>query len=298
MIVVFGSINLDLVARGARIPAPGETLAGDSFTAVPGGKGANQALAARQAGAQVAMYGAVGSDAFAQAALANLAADGVDLTGVVRVAGATGVALINVDARGENAITVVAGANAEARATRVPATGLSERTTVLMQLETPLREVAVLARRARAAGARVVLNAAPAAALPDALLRDVDVLVVNEGEAAACAAPLGLATDPAGFARGAHERFRTVAIVTLGAEGALTHAGDTILHERPPAVDVVDTTGAGDAFCGSLVAALDRGEGLRSALAAAVHAGALACTHRGAQRVARASGKSSPQRLE
>ena len=136
MVVVFGSINLDLVARVPRIPAPGETVAGLAFTTAPGGKGANQALAARQAGAQVALYGAVGRDAFADAALANLVADRVNLDGVARVSGATGVALISVDAQGENAIAVVAGANGLARADQVPAEALHEGTTVLMQLET------------------------------------------------------------------------------------------------------------------------------------------------------------------
>ena len=165
MVVVFGSINLDLAARVASIPRPGETLLGTSFLTAPGGKGANQALAARRAGASVAMFGAVGRDAFAGHALANLATCGVDLSGVAPVDASTGVALITVDARGENAITVVAGANAHARASQVPEDCLSPNSTLLMQLEVPVGEVAALARRARARGMRVVLNGAPAAAL-------------------------------------------------------------------------------------------------------------------------------------
>ncbi|MCC6193539.1 MAG: ribokinase [Burkholderiales bacterium] len=293
MIVVFGSINLDLVARVPRIPAPGETVAGLSFATAPGGKGANQALAARQTGADVALYGAVGSDAFADAALANLAAEGVNLGGVVRVSDATGIALISVDAHGENAIAVVPGANVVARAEQVPAEALREGTTLLMQLETRMEEVVALAQRARARRARVVLNAAPAAALPEALLRNVDVLVVNESEAAACAAPLGLAYTPEDFALQIHARFGAVAVVTLGARGALACIGGDTVRATPPDIDVVDTTGAGDAFCGSLAAALDRGEPPRAALPAAVHAGALACTYPGAQRVAR-PGKGDP----
>ena len=165
MVVVFGSINLDLVARVARIPAPGETLSGSMFFTTPGGKGANQALAARRAGADVALYGAVGRDHFASAALANLAAAGVRLEGVTQVEAATGIALIHVDDRGENAITVVPGANALARAEHVPDHRLAPGNSLLLQLEVPVPEVEALAMRAHRAGARVVLNAAPAAPL-------------------------------------------------------------------------------------------------------------------------------------
>src|SRR5258706_987928 len=182
MVVVCGSINLDLVAHVDRMPAPGETLAGHAFSAVPGGKGANQALAASRAGAQVKMFGAVGRDAFATNALANLAASGVDLSGVVAVDAPTGIALIHVDARGENAITVIAGANGQARAAQVPDAVLGPESTLLLQLEVPIAEIAALVKRK--SGARVILNAAPAAALPDELLHRVDVLIVNESEAA------------------------------------------------------------------------------------------------------------------
>jgi ribokinase len=298
MIVVFGSINLDLVARAPHLPKPGETVAGATFATAPGGKGANQALAARQAGADVALFGAVGDDGFADIALANLAAQGVNLAGVARVGGATGVALITVADGGENAITVVPGANGHARAVQVPATVLREGTTLLLQLETPLSEVTALAARARRAGARVILNAAPAMALGEDLVRACDVLVVNEVEAAACAAPLGLPLAHEGFIAGVRERFGPRAVVTLGARGALATVDDALLQVAPPAIDVVDSTGAGDAFCGSLAAALDRGETLRAALEAAVRAGALACTHHGAQRVVHASKVPTSQRLE
>jgi len=268
MVIVFGSINLDLVARAPAIPRPGETLLGTSFATAPGGKGANQALAARAAGAQVAMFGAVGSDAFAGPALANLEAWSVDLGGVARVDGSTGVALINVDARGENAITVVPGANARAAAAQVPDRVLVPGNTLLMQLETPMGEVAALAQRARQRGARVVLNGAPAAPLPPALLASVDFLVVNEHEAVVCA---GVQSD-AGI------------VLTLGALGARLDWDGRQHSETPPAVTVVDTTGAGDALCGAFAAALDRGAAPPEALRAGVHAGALACTHEGAQR--------------
>ena len=213
MVVVFGSINLDLVARVARIPAPGETVAGSSFATAPGGKGANQALAARQAGAD-------GPDVRRRRRRRVRGAGAREPARGRRRPGrrgrpstrSTGVALIGVDDDGENAIVVIPGANAHARAAQVPDTLLAASTTVLMQLETPLPEVAALAARARRAGARTVLNAAPAAALPDALLRDVDVLLVNEHEAALVAAAAGVPAAPGRVRRSAggarHDRGR------------------------------------------------------------------------------------------
>lgn len=281
MVVVFGSINLDLVAQVARIPAPGETLAGHSFSMVPGGKGANQALAASRAGAQVKMFGAVGRDAFAANALANLEASGVDLVGVVSVDTPTGVALIHVDARGENAITVIAGANGEARAAQVPDDVLGPATTLVLQLEVPLAEITQLARHAR--GARVILNAAPAATLPDDLLRRVDILIVNETEAAGVGAEHGLPTTPDQFAEAAAARYQCMVIVTLGPRGAIAVHGDERVAVAAPPTAVVDTTGAGDALVGAFAAGLDRGALLRQALAEGVAAGSLACAGRGAQ---------------
>jgi ribokinase len=283
MVVVFGSINVDLVARVARIPAPGETVAGASFVTAPGGKGANQALAARQAGAVVHMLGAVGADAFAPQALANLRAAGVDLGGIATVAAPTGVALIAVDDAGENAIVVVPGANAHTQAAQVVDAMLSPATTVLVQLETPRAEVTALAARARRAGARTVLNAAPASALPDTLLGDLDVLLVNEHEAAIVADAAGISGEPAAFVAAMAAR-GTAAVVTLGARGAIAHVNGALLHLPAPPVDVVDTTGAGDAFAGSFAAALDSGRGMVAAIAAGLEAGSAACTWRGAQR--------------
>jgi ribokinase len=268
VVIVFGSINLDLVARAPAIPRPGETFLGTAFATAPGGKGANQALAARLAGAQVAMAGAVGRDAFADAALVNVDASGIDLRWLARVEAPTGVALINVDANGENAITVVPGANAHAVASQVPDEALSPGNTLLMQLEVPLAEVAALARRATARGMRVVLNGAPAAPLSSDLLADLDFLVVNEHEAAVCL--------------GQHATANV--ILTLGARGATMDWNGTHVRESPPAVDVLDTTGAGDALCGAFAAALDRGLSPPDALREGVHAGARACTFEGAQR--------------
>lgn len=281
MIIVFGSVNLDLVARVPRMPQPGETLSGSTFAMFPGGKGSNQALAARRAGARVAMYGAVGRDAFAEPALARLAAAGVALEGVARVDAPTGVALIHVDARGENAITVVAGANGRATAASVPAAELSGTTTLLLQLEVPLAEVSALA--ATASKARVVLNAAPAQPLPAALLDLLDVLIVNEHEAAAIGSALDLPTAAEAFAGALLQRHSCATVVTLGAAGALAATGEGFYRVAAPPTEVIDTTGAGDAFCGALAAALDRGSAWPRALAEAIAAGSLACRHAGAQ---------------
>jgi len=281
VVVVFGSSNLDLVARVPRLPVPGETLLGTAFAMTPGGKGANQALAARRAGAEVKLYAHVGTDALAGAALALLRGSGIDLAGVRPVPGATGVALIHVDVHGENAITVVPGANGAVRASMVPDAALVPGNTLVMQLEVSLPEVAILARRARPRGVRVLLNAAPAATLPAGLLHDVDVLLVNDTEAGALARDLGV-----DGVKGLCERLAAtecVLIVTRGADGVLYAAGGEITERVAPRVQVVDTVGAGDAFAGALAAALDRGADIDRAISEALAAGALACTRPGAQ---------------
>jgi ribokinase len=283
VILVFGSVNLDLVARVHRLPRPGETLSGESFAALPGGKGANQALAARRAGAVVALAGAVGDDAFAAQALAGLAQAGVDLAAVHAVAAPTGIALVHVDAAGQNAITAVAGANARADPRSVTDAALAPVTTLLVQLEVPLDAVTAMIGRARAVGARIIVNAAPARALPASLLASIDVLVVNEIEAAMLAGPLGLHAMPEAFAPAMLRRFGCATVVTLGAQGALAATEGRIVRIAAPAIAVVDTTGAGDAFTGAFAAALDHGVAWPRALAEGVAAGSLACAAAGAQ---------------
>ena len=283
MIVVFGSINADLVARVARLPRAGETLHGDAFAVVPGGKGANQALAARRAGAAVLLAGATGDDVFRAPALAGLAAAGVDLSRVRTVGASTGVALIHVDAEGRNAITVIAGANALADPDVVDGAVLGERSTLVLQFEVPVPAATALAQRARARGTRVLLNAAPANPLPATLATALDVLVVNEHEARVLATDTGLPDAPAAFAAAWHRRHGTAVVVTLGAAGVVAAADGRMHAVAAPEVEVVDTTGAGDAFVGTLAAALDRGLDWPGALAAATAAGALACTALGAQ---------------
>ena len=202
MVVVFGSINLDLVSRVERFPAPGQTLTGSAFATFPGGKGANQALAAARAGADVRLYGAVGRDLFADRALELLAAGNVDLTGVAHVDGATGCATIMVDAQGQNCIVVVPGANAHVDPSRVPDAVLAPETVVVLQQEVPAAANEVLIRRARNKGSRIVLNAAPARPCSVELLRMVDVLIVNQDEAAALGAQFGWPVAAEAFARG------------------------------------------------------------------------------------------------
>jgi ribokinase len=284
MVVVFGSINLDLVTRVARFPTPGETLAAESFAMYPGGKGANQALAATRAGSTVRLFGAVGRDALADPALELLRAGGVDLGGVARVAERTGCATILVDAHGENCIVVAAGANAHADPETVPDAALTSTTILVLQHEVPEPANAALIARARRLGARIVLNAAPARPLAIELLRQVDVLVVNETEAAALAAAHGWPTGAAEFANSAAAISPRLAIgVTLGSKGAIVGVDGGLFSATPPRLEVVDATGAGDAFVGVLAAELDRGSTLRDALGCAVAAGTLACTIAGAQ---------------
>lgn len=274
MIVVFGSINLDLLFPLDRLPGPGETLLGPAMHASPGGKGANQALAARRDGAEVAMAGAVGRDGFADAALALLHGSGADLSRVARVGAATGCAAICTDPAGRNQIAVAAGANLLARADQMEDALLHPGTTLLLQMECDPGEVAALVRRARARGARILLNLAPAVALPVDALAMLDVLVVNEHEAAW----LGVADAGA-----LHARLGVGAVRTLGAGGAEWAAAAGAGHAASPAVPVVDTTGAGDCFVGVLAATLDRGAALPDAVRRACAAAALACTRWGAQ---------------
>src|SRR4051794_33156959 len=225
MIIVFGSINVDFVTRVERIPQPGETVLGPSYAVIPGGKGANQALAARRAGSQVMLVGAVGQDPFAGIALSLLHEDGVDLAHVARVEPPTGAAFISVDDHGENAIVVASGANAEVLAGQTDGLDFSKRDTLLLQREVPEAQAAKAAARMRQAGGRVVLNAAPAGPISPELLASLDVLVVNEHEVLVVGEALGLSGDPDTVARAIDNRHGVATIVTLGAQGAIGWTG-------------------------------------------------------------------------
>ena len=265
MITVIGSVNLDIVATGAKLPAPGETVTGARLARYPGGKGANQALAAARLGQKVRLVAAVGDDDMAEEALKLLRAGQVDLSATNFLNGeTTGVALIAVDARGENLIVVCPGANA-----RLSAADIDGETIEHMMGVLEVSPAALLAGAQRATGF-VALNLAPAAPVPEDLLAEADLLVVNEGEGAFYGASL-------------HAPGRLVAI-SLGADGAeLWKSGEKIAAARPPEVQVVDTVGAGDTFFAALTTALIEGMSESAALTFAVTAGAAACTKPGAQ---------------
>ncbi len=255
-ITVVGSANVDLVARCTRLPAPGETIGGAAFARIPGGKGANQAVAAARLGANVSFIGRVGTDALV---LDSLRAEGIDVTGVHRDDGESGVALILVDDEGENVIVVAPGANGRLDADDVH---IGDTDAVLCQLEIPVEAV----EAAAGAAPFFCLNAAPALALPAELVRSADLVVVNRYELDA------LPETP------------RLTALTLGAEGAvLLENGTEVARAAPPKVDAVDGTAAGDAFCAALLVSLLEGRDREDALRRACVAGALAASRHGAQ---------------
>jgi ribokinase len=279
VILVFGSINLDMMFMLDTLPTPGRTVIGTTSRTEPGGKGANQAAAAARDGAIVALAGAVGRDLAADAALAGLVAAGVDLGRVARVEGQTGLAAICVDKQGQNQIAVSSGANLAVRAGQVADADLGPQTTLLLQMEVDPAETASLIRRAHTLGSRIVLNLAPAAAIAEDALRLVDWLVVNEAEAAWLGTHLGVGATAAAL----QSVLGCGVIRTRGADGveAATQDGTLRLDRYP--VEAVDSTGAGDCFLGVFCAALDRGATLAEALRRANVAAALSCTRLGSQ---------------
>jgi ribokinase len=278
-VLVVGSYNRDTVLRVARFPRPGETLAALSMARFHGGKGSNQAVAAARAGAGVAILAALGTDAAGDGARALWASEGIDARLVVTAAEApTGEALILVDDAGENEIVILPGANATLAAPDVSA--VAGAALVVAQLETPLAATEAAFAAARAAGATTLLNAAPARDLPAGLLVLTDMLVVNETEAALLC---GAAGAPAALGAALAPRHRLGVVVTAGAAGAWWARGaGPPDHAAPPAVTVVDSTGAGDAFIGAFAAALADGVAEGPALRRGVVAGALACRRAGA----------------
>jgi ribokinase len=286
-ILVVGSSNTDMIIRVPRIPKPGETILGGAFSMASGGKGANQAVAAARAGGRVTFVARVGDDVFGERALANFTADGIDTRFVFRTPGsASGIALINVDERGENSISVASGANAllsvqdldRANEAFVAADIL------LLQLESPMETVEAALRKARARGVPVVLNPAPARPLDDAILGLVSVLTPNEHEAEILT---GIAVTDERAAREAASRLGArgpaSVVITLGARGAYASSAG---FEGPVAafrVDPVDTTAAGDVFNGALAVALAEGLSMADALRFAQAAAAISVTRPGAQ---------------
>ena len=282
-VVVVGSVNVDLVARVSRLPLPGETVGGGTFARYHGGKGANQAVAAARFGASVSFVGAVGDDSMGVAARQALEAEGIELSGLhVHTDTTTGVALITVDADGENQIAVAPGANArlDAAAVRQSLDGrLRGPGVLLMNLEIGDEALLAAAKLARAAGLVIVLNPAPARAIPDSLLEMDPLLVLNEGEVMR----LAPAEDVESSAYAVAGRTGAPVVVTLGRAGALLVDGGRSQRIPGHQVDVVDTTGAGDTACGVLAAELAAGRLVEEALRAAMAAAALSVMVHGAR---------------
>ena len=286
-ILVVGSINMDLVMRTPRVPRSGETLIGAELQVIPGGKGANQAVAAARLGMPVIMAGRVGRDQFGDTLLSGLQADGVDISHVERDdAAASGTTFIFVEPGGENTITLATGANGNfspRSAERL--SGVLDRVdTVLLQLELPLDSAARVIELALAAGKRVVLDAGPACSNPLPAFFRVSVLTPNEAETEALTGMAVRDQDGAILAaRRLLERGPGAVVLKLGARGALLASGDTTLLLPAHEVKAVDTTAAGDAFSAALAVSLAEGRGLEQAMRVAVAAGALAVTKLGAQ---------------
>jgi ribokinase len=283
-VFVVGSINQDFILKVERRPEPGETVTGAELSLLPGGKGANQAVAAARLGAEVAMFGRVGEDPFGEELLKNLRDNGVDTSWIETLSGApTGSAFITVTPDGENTIIVSPGANRSFGLEEIEAANEDLRRTRILvaQLEVAVEAVETAAHAVEEDGGRFLLNLAPPREVSDALLSRCDPLVVNEHEARFL---LGEeAQNPEESAGKLLDLGPRSVVVTLGAEGAILSAGGSAQHFPAPEVEAVDTTGAGDAFVGALAAKLARGAPLEEAVPYAVLAGAAAVTSEGAQ---------------
>ncbi len=286
MITVLGSINMDLIANVSRLPTPGETVTGNHFVTAPGGKGANQALAARRAGATVAMAGACGEDEFAVPALTYLRFDGVNLDRVKSASTATGVALIFVGGDGENVIAIVAGANATVTAedARHAVAAMNRGDILMQQMEIPPEAIEAGLKAAKEKGVLTIVNIAPLTADAPRLAKLADIVIANETEFELFAGTNGL-SDQAREAEmlKINRDSRQTIIVTLGADGVVAARDGKIVRAKSLEIDPVDTVGAGDTFCGYLAAGLDRKLAFDVALQRAAVAGSLACMKAGAQ---------------
>jgi ribokinase len=284
-VTVFGSVNMDMVLRVDCLPLPGETVAARGLAFLPGGKGANQAVASARYGAATRLIGAIGDDQHGTKMRGFLDDCGVDLTLLATLTGPTGLALICVDDRGENQIVVIPGANALVAA---PAQGIgsaaSGRAVALAQLELPVRAIGRFLKDSRDAGAITILNTAPALVTAASLFDDVDILVLNETELEFYLGHV-LPNDPHAIGKAACALLRDARqtiVVTLGGAGVVAVKTDDITSIAAPSVNVVDTVGAGDCLCGVLAAALSEGRSFADSIRLAVHAAALAVQKEGA----------------
>jgi len=286
MIVVFGSLNIDIVMPVGAFPKPGETvLCSTDYLSRPGGKGANQAMAAARAGGKVAMIGMVGDDSFGRRSTNNLKQQGIWVSGVGTSERPTGCAMIAVDMQGKNFAIVAPGANLDTRSDQVPDEVFTRQNIILTQLEVTPEETFSILERAYAKGTTTVLNAAPARNMPASKLKNAHYLIVNEIEALQLAHNAGVVgTDARVLTKEIARMGGLTCIVTLEAKGAVaaTKAGEVYVMPAL-AIDPVDTTGAGDAFCGIFAACLQAGENWLSALHHAGVGGGLSCLGLGAQ---------------
>lgn len=283
MITVLGSINLDLIGQVARFPAPGETVAGTGFTSSPGGKGANQALAARRAGSEVRLVGAVGDGQMGTAALEFLAADGVDLASVHHLDGPQGTAMIMVDQRGENIIGIFPGANARLtdQDADVAVRSMGHADILILQQEVPQAATTRALELARSRNIRSILNIAPFLETTPLVAKSADILIANESEFALLAGQQPKNWDSA-LDQWARSHKQTI-LVTLGANGAIAASPDAVVHIPALEIEAIDTVGAGDTFVGYFASGLDLGRGLTEAMRQGAVAASLACTRVGAQ---------------
>lgn len=286
-LVVVGSTNTDMVIKCDRLPAPGETILGGDFFMNQGGKGANQAVAAVRLGIPVTLVAKLGDDIFGKQSLELFRKDGIDTRFVFTDPNhPSGIALITIDARGENCIAVASGANAALMPTDVEAAlgSIRAASMVLMQLETPVDTVAFVAAQARDAGVPVILNPAPATTIPSSLLQNVSVLTPNETEAQLISGVvIHDFTSAERAAAVIREKGVETVIITMGAQGALIATGGSTIMVPAPTVEARDTTAAGDVFNGALAVALCEGQSLEDAARFACHAAALSVTRLGAQ---------------
>ena len=283
MLIVFGSVNVDMVMGVDDMPTPGSTILCPSYHVTAGGKGANQAVAAVRSGGDVRFFGAIGSDDFGRFSRDALDQSGVDVAHLAVTDRPTGCAMICVDRRGENMITVASGANLMADGSAVADDWLTPDTTILLQMEVREDQNWSLIRRASGRGGRTILNLAPARPVPPDVLGALSFLIMNQGEANTLALDLGFdIISPTIAARRIAMKYGITCVVTLGADGAFVAAPDGALSIPAMDITAVDTTGAGDAFCGVFAASLDKKMPLPQALHRAVVASGLACTKSGA----------------
>ncbi len=284
MITVFGSINIDQVYQVTDIPVPGETVLGHNYMQVPGGKGANQAVAARRSGADVVLVGCVGQDANVEPALEFIRADGIDLGYLQISVQPTGSASVWVSGSGENCIVVSAGANAALDAGLVKDELLKRTNILLLQMEVPPSENWEILERANLANVTTILNLAPVGDVPINILHKLDYLVVNEVEALALARQLSLEImTEYEIAKRLSEKFDLTCILTKGGDGVIAAAANETFSVPAIDIDVIDTTAAGDSFIGAFAACLDQGNSLKDALTDATQVAGMTCTKLGAQ---------------